>query len=105
MDVIEILTLAIQQRKRIRFEYELVGRAVGARIGHPHAIFISTADNINIDIHKIDGLRTAPIKDFPHWRQYKIKHIVNVIILEEEFTVADGYNPNSKQYARVISKI
>jgi hypothetical protein len=105
MEIIEILTLAIQKKKQISYEYELEGKAVGVRIGNPHAIFISSAENVNIDIHKIDGVRTDPSKELPAWRQYKVKHMVNVKILEPDFLIAEGYNPTSKQYTRVIAKI
>ena len=105
MDTIELLTLAIQQKKQVSFEYDSPERAVGVRFGNPHAIFISTADNLNIDIYKLDGVRTDTTKIIPAWRQYKVKDIKNVIILDQEFSPAVGYNPTSKQYSRVIAKI
>lgn len=105
MDTIDLLTSAIQQRKQVSYEYESPGRVIGVRIGNPHAIFISTAGNVNIDIFKIDGVKTDPSKPLPAWRQYKVKDIKNVIILDKPFVTADGYNPTSKQYARVIAKI
>lgn len=105
MDTLELLTSAIQQKKQITYEYDSPGRAVGVRIGNPHAIFISTAENVNIDIYKIDGVKTDPAKPLPAWRQYKVKDMKNVVILDKEFSTADGYNPTSKQYARVITKI
>lgn len=105
MDTIDILTSAIRQKRQISYEYNSPGRATGVRIGNPHAIFVSTSDNVNIDIYKVDGVKTDPSKPLPAWRQYKVKEISNVTILDKEFTVAEGYNPNSKQYARVIAKI
>jgi hypothetical protein len=104
MEIIEILLLAIKQKKQIRYEYDLPGRAIGTRIGNPHAIFISSTEKINIDIYKHNGV-CSDLKPIPAWRQYTIKHIRNVVILDEEFTVAIGYNPISKQYNRVIAKI
>lgn len=105
MEVLEILKLAISQQKQISYEYEAPGRAIGVRIGNPHAIFISTANNVNIDIHKISGVKTDPSKLLPDWRQYTVLNIRNVVILENGFSIAKGYNPNSKQYSRVIAKI
>ncbi len=105
MDTIEILTSAIQHKKQISYEYDAPDRAVGVRIGNPHAIFISTAENVNIDIFKLGGVKTDPAKPLPAWRQYKVKNIKNVVILDQNFSTADGYNPTSKQYARVIAKI
>jgi hypothetical protein len=105
MDTLEILTSAIQQKKQISYEYDAPERAVGVRIGNPHAIFISTSDNVNIDIYKISGVTSDPTKPLPAWRQYKVQNIRNVVILDTVFTIAPGYNPTSKQYARVIAKI
>ncbi|MFP9098213.1 hypothetical protein ACLI09_04105 [Flavobacterium sp. RHBU_24] len=104
MEVIDILKLAIVQKRQISYEYELEGKAIGIRFGNPHAIFISKAENINIDIYKNGGVRSCK-KPIPDWRQYKVKHIKNVFILEQEFVEAKGYNPNSIQYSRVIAKI
>jgi len=104
METIEILTLAIRQKKQIQYEYDLPGKAVGIRIGNPHAIFISSAEKINIDIYKLDGVRSNS-KSIPDWRQYTVKHIRNVVILDSQFSTAINYNPLSKQYNRVISKI
>lgn len=105
MDTIEILTSAIRQKKQISYEYSAPESKKGVRIGNPHAIFVSSSDNVNIDIYKLDGVRTDPTKLLPAWRQYKIKYIKNVIILNTVFSTAVGYNPTSKQYSRVIIKI
>ena len=105
METLEILILAIQQKKQISYEYESEGRAIGVRIGNPHAIFTAKTENVNIDIYKIDGVKTDLTKSLPAWRQYKTKHISNVKILDAEFLTADGYNPTSKQYIRTIEKI
>ncbi|MFP5042916.1 hypothetical protein [Parasediminibacterium sp. JCM 36343] len=105
MDTIELLISAIEQKKQVSYEYDSPGRAVGVRIGNPHAIFISKAENVNIDIYKTDGVKTDPTKPLPAWRQYKIKDIKNVVILDKGFSTADGYNPTSKQYARVLALI
>ena len=105
MDTLEILTLAIREKKQISYEYSAPDRANGARIGNPHAIFVSSADNVNIDIYKIDGVKTDPTKPLPAWRQYKVKDIKNVVILKTVFSTAEGYNPTSKQYSRVIVKV
>jgi len=105
MDTLEILALAIKEKKQISYEYYAPDRANGVRIGNPHAVFVSSANNVNIDIYKIHGVKTDPTKPLPAWRQYKVKDIKNVVILNTVFSTADGYNPTSKQYARVIVKI
>jgi hypothetical protein len=105
MDTLEILTLAIREKKQISYEYFAPDRANGVRIGNPHAIFVSSADNVNIDIYKINGVKTDTTKPLPAWRQYKVKDIKNVVILNTAFSTAAGYNPTSKQYARAMIKI
>jgi hypothetical protein len=107
MDTLDILIKAIQLQKSISYEYNAPGRAIGVRFGNPHAIFVSTTENVNIDIFKIDGVKTDPSKPIPAWRQYKVKHMENVSILvdDNEFEIAVGYNPTSKQYANVIAKV
>ncbi len=105
MNTIELLISAIKQKRQISYEYHLQGRAEGVRIGNPHAIFEATSGNINIDIFKIDGVRTEPQKPLPEWRQYTVKHLRNVVILDEVFSIADGYNTYSNQYTKVIFKL
>lgn len=109
MEKLELLKMSIQQQKPICFEYTALGHAVGKRYGNPHAVFIHpTTNNVNIDIFKTGGVSTLPLKKpLPDWKQYRVEHICNVTILEGEssFSIANGYNPNSKQYARVIVKI
>ncbi len=102
----EQLVRAIELRKPISYDYEAEDRAIGLRYGNPHAIFIATTNNINIDIWKTGGVR-SDTKPLPAWRQYKIQNIKKVTILEgeEQFTIAQGYNPNSKQYSRPIAKV
>lgn len=107
MEIIDILKTAISLKKPISYEYVAENRVIGVRYGNPHAIFIATTGNVNIDIYKTGGVSSDETKPLPGWRQYKLKHIVNVIINEDlpEFEIASGYNPNSRQYSRVIAKI
>lgn len=107
MNNLELLKKAIQLQKPISYEYNAPDRAVGLRFGNPHAIFISTSRNINIHIYKTNGVKTDPTKPLPDWREYIVKYITNITILvgHASFKVANGYNPNSKMYSRVIAKI
>jgi len=108
MDNLEILTMAIQMKKPISFDYNAPNHVIGKRIANPHAVFIHpTTNNINMDVWKTGGVSTDISKSLPAWRQYRLEYIRNIKIFEAEksFEVAVGYNPTSKQYARVIIKI
>ncbi|MCK9398524.1 MAG: hypothetical protein M0Q51_00835 [Bacteroidales bacterium] len=106
MDTIEILKTAIEQRKPISFQYNAADRAVGIRFGNPHAIFIASTDNVNIHIWKTGGVSSDLTKPLPAWREYKIKHIIGIKIIEDQgtFELADGYKPNSPMYKRAIAR-
>lgn len=106
MEVLKILKEAIKLRKPIIYEYQALGRARGLRYGNPHAIFISTSGNKNIDIYKTDGVSTNSSK-LPGWREYNIKNIISVKILHElsEFEIALGYKPHAERYNTAITKI
>ncbi|GGB68701.1 hypothetical protein GCM10007424_05910 [Flavobacterium suaedae] len=104
MYILEILQQAIKQKRQISYEYDLLGKAQGKRYGDPHAIFTATTKNMNIHIYKQDGV-CSDSKPLPGWREYKVKHIINVKILDKHFEVAPGYNPNSSRYINVFEKI
>lgn len=106
MNTLEILKTAIEMRKPIRYKYNKEGRAIGIRYGNPHAIFLSSADNVNIDIWKTGGVKSDD-KPIPDWKVYTIKHMEEITILEDQpdFPIADGYKPNSPKYSRAIAKV
>lgn len=107
MDTVEILKQAISERKPISFEYEATDRAVGTRYGNPHVLFVSPFNIDTIDIFKTGGVCTETLRPLPAWRQYKIANIKNIIIQQDtlSFEPAQGYNPQSKLYNKVIAKI
>ena len=107
MDTLEILTQAINSRKPISFKYNLEGRAIGLRFGNPHAIYLSSADKVNIHIWKTDGVKTDPTQILPTWRTYSILHIEEITIFEDQpnFNLAPDYKPNSPMYSRALAKV
>lgn len=106
MSSLDLLKQAIEAQKPISYEYVLEGKVEGRRYGNPHAIFISTKGNINIDIFKTGGVRTDKTIALPRWQQYKVAHIENVEIENDEvFEIAEGYNPYSNKYDKTIMKI
>ena len=106
METLEILKMAIEQRKPISFQYNAVDKVVGVRFGNPHAIFIASTDNVNIHIWKTGGVRSDATKPLPAWREYKIKHIFDIKIIEDQgtFDLAEGYKPNSPMYKRALAR-
>lgn len=107
MTTLEILQKAIELRKPIRFEYAKEGKVQGTRVGNVHAVFLhGTTDNIMSHIFQTDGASDTKEK-LPGFRQPLLEHIVNIEILMDEpcFEIAQGYNPVSNVYTRVISKI
>ena len=93
-------------RKPISYKYNKEGRANGIRYGNPHAVFLSSANNINIDIWKTSGVRSDD-KPIPDWKVYTIKHMEEITILEDQpdFPITDGYKPNSPKYERAFAKV
>lgn len=106
-DAVEILKIAIGRKKSISFEYEFENRVAGVRIGDPHAMYFARNNDINIHVWKTGGVATDVSEAVPDWRAYKVRHILNVQILEDlpEFAVADGYASESNLYFRAIAKI
>ncbi|OLY94413.1 hypothetical protein SAMN05444008_10112 [Cnuella takakiae] len=107
MTILEILTLAIENRTPICFEYDSKNRVPGVRWGNPHAIFLHpTTNNLMVDIYQTSGVSESREK-IPGWRPFKLEFLENIILLEEaeKFVQAVGYKPNSVQYSRVIAKL
>lgn len=105
-DTLEKLKAAVKQRRCISFEYHCENRVTGTRFGDPHAIFVATTDSLNVHIWKTGGVSTDKRKKMPDWRAYKVKHILNVQILDLPcFDIARGYAPDSRMYAKAIVKV
>ncbi|OGF33559.1 hypothetical protein A2223_02295 [Candidatus Falkowbacteria bacterium RIFOXYA2_FULL_35_8] len=94
---------AIKNKKMISFTYIEKEALRDIRRAAPHAFFVSTAGNKNVDAFQYDGYSKKG--SLPAWRQFTIDNIRDLVLLDENFEVAHGYNPYSKQYDRAICKI
>ena len=72
------------------------------RVVEPHVVH--EAANVLVDFYQISGFSSSG--NLPGWRRLAISDIAEATILAESFTprTADGYNPGSKRYARIISR-
>jgi hypothetical protein len=107
METLDILKTAIESRKPISFKYNLEGRAIGLRFGDPHAVYLSSKDQVNIHIWKTGGVKTDLTQVLPTWRTYSIKYIEEITILKDQpnFSLAPDYKPNSPMYSRALAKV
>jgi len=99
MDNQEILIKAVKERKLISFSY----KNQPSRRGAPHAIYFSPLGNKNFDVYQFDGYSSSG--NIPNWRIFLLRKVSNLKILNEEFEVAEGYNPDSSKYNRLVNKI
>lgn len=107
MKKLELISMAIENRKTIVFEYSKEGKTKGKRVGNPHAIFIHpTTNNTSVDIFQIDGVSDTK-QQIPGWRPFLFDFIENVEISDMSFEIATGYdsNPTSGKYNKLICKI
>lgn len=95
----QILISAIDNRKLVNFNYE----NQPVRRAAPHAIYISTAENKNLDAYQFDGYSQSG--NLPDWRNFVLEKIQNLEILNENFEIAPGYKTDSPKYNRCIHKI
>jgi len=93
---------AIKNKLMISFIYIEKEARKEIRRAAPHALFISTAQNKNIDAFQYDGYSKRG--DLPAWRQFIFDNIRDLILLDEHFDIAPGYNRYSKKYNRAICK-
>jgi len=95
----EILIKAIKLKKMVDFSYEYkpIRRAA------PHAIYISSKGNENLDAFQYGGF--SKNGDLPIWRNFKLLKIMDLKMLDEKFETADGYRSNSSKYNNYIYKI
>lgn len=107
MDLISLISRAIERQKPVSFEYIKLGKVLGKRYGYPHSLFIhNTTNNLMMHIFQISGVSDSKNK-LPGWRTPILKNIDSIDVLEEEksFKIANGYDPSSSMYIKVISKI
>lgn len=102
----EALRAAIETSKPIRFTYDKPGKVQGERVGNPHALYLHpTTGNPNCDIYQTDGVSDSG--QLPDWRPFTIPFLTVIEVLTDEpsFDPAEGYEPNSPLYAKVIVKV
>lgn len=95
----EILINAIDSRRLVNFSYE----NQPIRRAAPHAIYISTAGNKNLDAYQFDGYSQSG--NLPDWRNFLLDKIQSLEILSESFEIAGGYKSHSPKYSRSVHKI
>lgn len=111
MDTGEKICYAINNKKKISFEYSKEGKVKGLRFWNPHAFFNhKSTNNPTVDIWQTDGVTDTPETPFPFWRPFLFDFIDNLQILDETFEVTiweEPYesNPISGKYTKVVCKI
>ncbi|OGG89370.1 hypothetical protein A2592_01335 [Candidatus Kaiserbacteria bacterium RIFOXYD1_FULL_42_15] len=95
----QILIEAIDNRRLVNFSYE----NQPIRRAAPHAIYISTAGNKNLDAYQFDGYSQSG--NLPDWRNFLLDKIQSLEISTENFEIARGYKSHSPKYNRSIHKI
>lgn len=108
--MIELLRKAISARTPIRFQYNKPDKAIGVRIGNPHALFIMNKKD-GTQSTKVHIVQTGGVSDsekpFPSFRMFDISELSDIQILENEgqFEISSEYNPLWEGYAFVIEKV
>lgn len=113
MAILDVLILAIKNRKPVSFEYNKEGKVQGKRMGNPHAVFIFTSKagekSTKIHIVQTDGVSDSKeISPFPDFRMFNIEDLGNMILLEESLVFEpyyEKYNPEWEGYKDVIEKV
>lgn len=95
----EILIDAMDNRRLVNFSYE----NQSIRRTAPHAIYVSTAGNKNLDAYQFDGYSQSG--NLPDWRNFLLEKIQNLEVLNESFEIAQGYKSYSPKYSRAVHKI
>lgn len=105
----DLLRDAITRQKSVSFEYKNPKKPAepeGKRTGNPHAVYATAPGNINLDLYQTGGVALPIGVDLPVWRDYSLKYIVNLEILEnQDFEQAPDYKPYNKKYDRKFIKL
>lgn len=103
----DLIKKAIASRKPIEFEYIREGKISGRRIGNPHILFQSSANEKQVHIFQTGGVSDSNLNEGLPWRLFFVEFIENINILDEEqsFAIAEGYNPDSPMYGDVIAEV
>lgn len=107
---LEKLRYAITVRKPISFDYNKPGKTPGARIGHPHAIWVMRkkdgTESTKVHIVQVDGVSDSG-HELPSFRMFDLSEISAVSVLSDlpTFTPDGKYNPEWDGYTLLVAKI
>ena len=98
MPTYDDLAGAVARRRAVLLEYVKDGG--GARKCHPHVIFESSTGKLLLEAYQVSGYSSSG--SVPGWRQFDLRHVESLTILDESFELAPGYNPgNRSRYVRI----
>lgn len=100
MNIQNQLINAIRLKRKIELNY----KGEGFRVVCPHAIYVSTTGKTLVDAYQISGYSNHS-ETIPDWRPFDILKITALMVLDETFNIAPGYNSLSDRYLNAIAKI
>jgi len=71
----------------------------------PHILYFSDIGNKLLDAYQISGYSKNP-KEVPGWKPFYMSEITDVVVLDDTFEIASGYNPSNKnRYLTIVVKV
>jgi len=102
MSILDIICSAIRKRHQlsVRGKDDLDWRIV-----EPHIVYEAANGNILLDFYQTGGYSSSG--KLPAWRRLLIAEIQQAEIISKQFNIrnAEGYNPTSDRYVKVICKV
>jgi hypothetical protein len=107
---IDVLREAITRQKSVSFHYINPNKPLDsfqACVGNPHAVYATASGNINLELFQTSGAVFPAGTKFPVWRDYSLKFITKIKILESQpsFDLAADYKSDNRKYERKFFKI
>jgi hypothetical protein len=96
----DMLRVAIEDRRPVALWYE----RRGARTVHPHVWFVTPERLEHVNGYQIDG-PTTPGNPLPGWRNFDLRRVERVELLEGRFDIRDAFDPSSSKYHRVLASV
>jgi hypothetical protein len=94
------LQFSIETHCQITFFYKEGGR----RVFLPHILYLNSLGEKILEGYQIGGY-SEHADHLPSWKQFDVKSIHHVEILEKHFSVKkDIFNPTAERYHRIIKK-
>lgn len=92
---------AISLRKKLKLNY----KNEGYRVVCPHILYFSDVGNKLLDAYQVSGY-AKNLKDVPGWKPFYISEITDLVVLDDTFEIASGYNPsNRNKYLTIVAKV